>query len=267
VEPAAATPRADVYGLACTTFMLLTGRPPYDGGTEEDLRRQHADAPPPAPSRHVDELLPFDALFARALAKDPAERPSSAGAFARELAAGRSAVREGAARAGLREAIAPGSGASRRAPESTALRAQGDTRGLDALRVLVADDDDVFRKLASRAVQLGLHGHLLSLSAARSGADAVESAKRRPPQLVLLDQDMPEMSGVETLARLRELPGGADMRVIVVSSRASEADRCHFAALGVREFLDKPVSLPLLVERVTAIAQRAGWRASETSSR
>lgn len=77
---------SDVYSAACIGFELLTGRPPFAGGTVWEVSRQHAEAPVPSP-RAIRPEVPeeLDAAIVRALAKDPAQRPPDAAAFAELL--------------------------------------------------------------------------------------------------------------------------------------------------------------------------------------
>jgi hypothetical protein len=80
--------RADLYALACTSFELLCGAPPF--GAEQGLTLMYAQlyAPPPvAAARRAGLPAAVDAVLARALAKDPADRYPSCGRFAAELRA------------------------------------------------------------------------------------------------------------------------------------------------------------------------------------
>jgi diguanylate cyclase (GGDEF)-like protein len=81
-----ATARSDVYGLAATAYTLLTLWPPWGEG-EGVLARQCSGQPPPLASSHREELDVIDEVLMSALASDPADRPASAGAFARALRA------------------------------------------------------------------------------------------------------------------------------------------------------------------------------------
>ncbi|MCW2666567.1 MAG: pknA [Frankiales bacterium] len=79
------TPASDVYALGVVAFECLTGVRPFDGANVADVARAHVhDPPPPLPS-----VLPaaLRSLVLRALSKDPADRPTSAGEFAAALAA------------------------------------------------------------------------------------------------------------------------------------------------------------------------------------
>ena len=76
--------RADVYGLGCLLHYMLTGRPPFDHDTDEAKLWAHLSAAPPLVSAAAPEVpAGFDAVVARALAKDPDERFPSAGDLGR----------------------------------------------------------------------------------------------------------------------------------------------------------------------------------------
>ena len=66
--------RADQYALACTAFHLLTGSQPYEAPTAMAIASQHVMAPPPLIGERRAELAPLQPVFARAMAKKPAER-------------------------------------------------------------------------------------------------------------------------------------------------------------------------------------------------
>jgi DNA-binding beta-propeller fold protein YncE len=76
-EPA--TPATDIYGLGCVLFFALTGRPPFDAKSEYETMTAHLSEPPPRVTEHVTSApAALDAVVARALAKDPADRFASA---------------------------------------------------------------------------------------------------------------------------------------------------------------------------------------------
>jgi len=86
IEGMEANARSDVYGLAATTYTLLTLSSPWGDG-EGVLQRQCSDETVAPPSSVRAELAPADDVLLRALSRDPMQRPSSAGAFARDLRA------------------------------------------------------------------------------------------------------------------------------------------------------------------------------------
>jgi serine/threonine protein kinase len=77
--------RADQYGLAATTFHLLTGAPPFQDSNRAVVLSHHLSTPPPRISQRRPELAHVDAVLARALAKDPSERYPNCVDFARAL--------------------------------------------------------------------------------------------------------------------------------------------------------------------------------------
>src|SRR3954466_7202419 len=75
--------RSDVYALGCVLYATLTGNPPFRRPTVPAVIAAHLAAPPPPPSETPGVPGEFDAVAARALAKDPADRFSSAGDLGR----------------------------------------------------------------------------------------------------------------------------------------------------------------------------------------
>jgi eukaryotic-like serine/threonine-protein kinase len=77
-----------------------------------------------------------------------------------------------------------------------------------AIRILAVDDDPMFGKFAAKAAELATRGKRVQIQVAKSGMDALAKARIEPPDLVLLDLDMPGLDGLETLSYLRALPKG-----------------------------------------------------------
>ncbi|MFF2549977.1 serine/threonine-protein kinase [Nocardia sp. NPDC058058] len=141
---AEADQRADVYGLGCTLFELLTGTKPYPASSPAALIRAQLRDAPPRPSQRAPGLpVAIDAVIARALAKQPRRRYDSAGALARAAAAaldgevaGRGA-RGGVLGSTVRTGVARWSESSRRARVAVGLAALTAVVALTAGAVLV----------------------------------------------------------------------------------------------------------------------------------
>ncbi len=81
-----AEPRSDLYALGCVFYELITGQPPFAGEDPLAIITQHINLAPRTPQHHVPDLPPaLESLILKLLAKDPKERPRSAGDVARML--------------------------------------------------------------------------------------------------------------------------------------------------------------------------------------
>src|SRR3954464_14799035 len=110
--------------------------------------------------------------------------------------------------------------------------------------------------VASVSLALESHGHVVkAYYDGVSGLDAVES---QAPDLVILDVKMPRMDGMEVLRRLR---AGTEIPVIMLTSKDDEIDEILGFNLGADDYIHKPFSQRLLLERVKAVLRRAGIEA------
>jgi YVTN family beta-propeller protein len=115
-----ADPRSDVYALGCVLYHCLTGRTPYDRDSEVATMYAHLNDPVPAPSAVDDRIPPsLDAVVARALAKDPAERFPTATDLGRAVHAAAGGARPAAADGVRPAANRSGSAAHASAPSAT----------------------------------------------------------------------------------------------------------------------------------------------------
>jgi len=115
-----------------------------------------------------------------------------------------------------------------------------------AQRVLVVDDDDTARRFLTRAIRRGG----LEVTEAASGPDALSQIEAHRPDLVLLDSQMPEMTGEEVLETLRSDPRTATLPVIVVTGRGGADDRIAGLDAGADDLVAKPVHPDELLARV-----------------
>src|SRR5260370_30751589 len=88
----------------------------------------------------------------------------------------------------------------------------------------------------------------------RDGVSALDGFKSSPPDLAILDIKMPRMDGMELLRRLRQ---NSDMPVIFLTSKDEEMDELFGLKMGADDFIRKPFSRRLLVERVKVLLRRA----------
>lgn len=117
-------------------------------------------------------------------------------------------------------------------------------------RVLVADDEpDLFY-----AVKLYLEDEGYIVFTAVNGYEALDVAKERVPDVVVLDVMMPDMDGFETLKQLRE---ASNVPVIMLTAKGEEADKVRGLGLGADDYVTKPFSQRELLSRIQAVVRRA----------
>jgi two-component system response regulator ChvI len=115
---------------------------------------------------------------------------------------------------------------------------------------LVDDDRNI---LASVSIALEAEGYRVQTYT--DGASALEGLKQTPPDLAIFDIKMPRMDGMELLRRLRQK---SDLPVIFLTSKDEEIDELFGLKMGADDFIRKPFSQRLLVERVKAVLRRIG---------
>lgn len=115
---------------------------------------------------------------------------------------------------------------------------------------LVDDDRNI---LTSVSIALEAEGYRITTYT--DGASALDGLKQNPPDLAIFDIKMPRMDGMELLRRLRQK---SDLPVIFLTSKDEEIDELFGLKMGADDFIRKPFSQRLLVERVKAILRRAG---------
>ena len=114
------------------------------------------------------------------------------------------------------------------------------------VRLLVVDDNELNLQIAEGLLEpFGPR-----IDCVQSGAEAVEAVKNKAYDLVFLDHMMPGMDGVETLKKIRALPGGADktLPVVALTANATNSARAMFFEEGFDDFMPKPVSMQRLDE-------------------
>jgi two-component system, OmpR family, response regulator ChvI len=121
------------------------------------------------------------------------------------------------------------------------------------LTIALVDDD---RNILT-SVSIALEAEGYKVETYTDGASALEGLLARPPQLGIFDIKMPRMDGMELLRRLRQK---SDIPVIFLTSKDEEIDELFGLKMGADDFITKPFSQRLLVERVKAVLRRAASR-------
>jgi len=114
---------------------------------------------------------------------------------------------------------------------------------------LIDDDENI---VTSVSLALESHGH--TVKAYYDGASGLEALESDPPDLAILDVKMPRLDGMEVLRRLRQT---TNLPVIILTSKDDEIDEILGFNLGADDYIHKPFSQRLLIERVRAVLRRA----------
>jgi two-component system response regulator ChvI len=117
-------------------------------------------------------------------------------------------------------------------------------------RITLVDDDENI--VTSVSLALESQGH--TVKAYFDGASGLAALENDPPDLAILDVKMPRMDGMEVLRRLRR---ASDLPVIILTSKDDEIDELLGFNLGADDYMHKPFSQRLLIERVKAVLRRA----------
>ncbi|HXN31885.1 MAG TPA: serine/threonine-protein kinase [Polyangiaceae bacterium] len=218
VEGAAAL--LDVYAVGVLAYELLCGIAPFDGGDTRELYRSKVRKPGPSVARlRPDVPSALRELVAQLMASDPQERPQGAEAVLWQLRALRARV--GAA------------------PEAR------------PFSVLIVDDDEDMRRALALYVRAAAAG--AEIETTGEGRQAIRAVRRRVPDLLLVDLDLPDINGIEVCMLLRGMRLGDACLIVSISSRATPADVELLQQLGVRSLEKGPALVTQLAEIIERI--------------
>jgi len=251
--------RTDVYSLAVMLFEMMTGRRPFQGGLAQVLQQVTGADAPPASSMRAGLPEGVDALMARALHRDPAVRYACMHEFREAFAATMACAPAPGVDASARRAVASPAIAAPAESDSlattiglpqaapfTAPRTPALARLSAAVQALKASPSGVVATAPRPLVLLlddeerilgalgALFRHMYDVVACTDGSQALDIVRSRQPHVVVSDQRMPNMLGVDFLRQAREvdpssvrilLTGYSDLAAIVGSVNDGEIFR------------------------------------------
>ncbi len=122
--------------------------------------------------------------------------------------------------------------------------------------ILIVDDDEIIAEMAADALMEAGH----ACGWVTSGDQALELLKWRRPDLMLLDQDMPEMTGSQVLRKLRTSDKFYDLPVIMFTALTGEQDEEQAIYAGAQDYIRKPFSNEALLWAVDELLRKRAKR-------
>ena len=126
-------------------------------------------------------------------------------------------------------------------------------------KILVIEDDRAISEIL--VYNLDKAGYEVSL--AIDGRDGINQAQLKLPDVILLDVMLPIIDGVEVCRRLRSKPEAASAIIIMLTAKTEEADQLIGFSVGADDYVTKPFSVRVLMERIKALQRRKTAKADE----
>ena len=117
--------------------------------------------------------------------------------------------------------------------------------------VLIIEDNEKNMKLARDVLQAKGYKTLEAVT----GEDGVRLAKENLPDLVLMDIQLPGISGIDALRQLRADPNTARIPVVALTASVTPTDRSAISAAGFNAFISKPISLKEFIDTVKRLVE------------
>ncbi len=117
--------------------------------------------------------------------------------------------------------------------------------------MLVVEDNELNLKLFCDLLEV----HDYETQAVRDGRDAVEQALAFMPDMIVMDIQLPHVSGLELIAAMKADPALAAIPIMAVTAYASAADEERARAAGAASYVSKPISLLRFIEAIEALGQ------------
>lgn len=118
--------------------------------------------------------------------------------------------------------------------------------------VLIIEDDRTLADVLSYNLEQA--GYIVSV--AHDGQLGLNQAQKQPPDVVVLDLMLPTMDGLEVCRRLRAIPACQKTLVVILTAKSEESDQVVGFAMGADDYVTKPFSVKVLLERVKALFRR-----------
>jgi DNA-binding response OmpR family regulator len=121
---------------------------------------------------------------------------------------------------------------------------------LKGKRVLVVEDDPQVGEILKHLLMRFDHA-----SHASSGKEALKIIEENPPDILLLDLTLPDISGLEVAQRVRRNKRTKSIRILAMS--ATPVDKRRWSKSGCNDFILKPFTVPILLDRLSKLVRRS----------
>jgi serine/threonine protein kinase len=226
--------RADIFGLGGVLYYCLTGKMPFptQGSMVHQVASRLTQKAPEIRTLRPDVAPDLEAVICRMLAVQRDDRYASPRAVIRGLMPFLNMSLDWQSRLPALDAEVDA------IPAGNARKPQ----------ILLIDDEAPVRDLCKQFFSReGFECH-----EARDGVDGLKRAAEVSPDLVVLDIEMPRLSGPETLRRLRQETPHENLKIIMMSGGSTPDEMAELLDLGANDFVPKPISRHQLVARVKA---------------
>jgi len=129
-------------------------------------------------------------------------------------------------------------------------------------RILIVEDD----RSLSEVLAYNLRNEGYEITLAYDGQDGLTRARLNPPDLLVLDIMLPVVDGMDVCRRLRAEAATRDVLILILTAKAEELDELVGFSLGADDFVTKPFSVKVLLERVKALLRRRHRDKSDEAS-
>jgi two-component system cell cycle response regulator DivK len=121
-----------------------------------------------------------------------------------------------------------------------------------SIRILYIEDNPENRMLMRRVLMA--EGY--EVEEANDGQSGMQQAAERPPDLILMDINLPEIDGYEVTARLKQLPNMSGVPIIAVTANVMKGDREKTLAAGCDGYIQKPIDIDLLPSQIESFLKK-----------
>ncbi len=131
---------------------------------------------------------------------------------------------------------------------------------MSSTRILIVEDEAAIRTM----VAFNLRRAGFEVDQSEDGSSAREAIANSPPDLILMDWMLPDISGIELTRTLRRDQNLKDLPIIMLTARTQEQDKIVGLDSGADDYVTKPFSPRELVSRIKAVLRRSGAETSDT---